>query len=715
MARRRLCSYDYTLIGLIAGSLALTYFLYRASVFRLISSVRDFGLSVAYYFLAIFHAEDLITPTVTVLPSIDVLQYLPYDYEEILRRLKDMWSVFFDKLCFQMYRHKLAVFMDDFLVVFMFGILIVPIAFIAIRTVLLTPNEDKHGEKTKALQRFEGRPLAVIRATCGWLRGLWETFKSRKVYFYPLTFIWLLNLNVLTIAAGVLAYYFYFAMAFDLKNLITVQICKLLLDVVIMLSGAPLVFWICVAYAIICFVRREIGFKRLKHVMCSIRAFLKSQPIMLMVTGTMGTGKTTELTGFGILEEITFREKALDLMLECDAMFPNFPWINLEDELIRAIAYRQVKNLTTCRDWMEKKELRFLRSPVEEKIFGYDPLKYSYLIDNNLEIKKIWEVLSDYACLFFIYIVQSSLIVSNYSIRSDELMKDCGNLPLWDHELFRITAADARARTRFSHILDYDVLRLGKLVLEDNVNKGSFEFGVVMMSEIAKERGNQLTLKGVDKKSEETNQRNDGFVNDLKMARHKATVMNYPFIRIFSDEQRDMSLEADQRELLSVVHLRKKDPAELLMPFFFIEELLYDLIVPRFKNFYTLYRHARGDMSLTMYLLHNAVTAFDRYVARTYNLFGCSPVHAEVERGTKDGALEPVILPILHKLHYSGRFATDCYHGFFDPELREAKISFDEYRTYSGKVATIEELEYQNSYFIRDMQNINKTDERKEK
>lgn len=86
-----------------------------------------------------------------------------------------------------------------------------------------------------------------------------------------------------------------------------------------------------------------------------------------------------------------------------------------------------------------------------------------------------------------------------------------------------------------------------------------------------------------------------------------------------------------------------------------------------------------------------------------------------MERGTQDGSREPVILPILDKLHYSGRFATDCYHGFFDPELREAKVSFDEYPTYSGKVATIEELEYQNSYFIRDMRNINKTDERKEK
>lgn len=68
------------------------------------------------------------------------------------------------------------------------------------------------------------------------------------------------------------------------------------------------------------------------------------------------------------------------------------------------------------------------------------------------------------------------------------------------------------------------------------------------------------------------------------------------------------------------------------------------------------------------------------------------------------------MLPILHKLHYSDRFATDCHHGFFDPDLRSASVSFDEYMCYSGKIATIEELHAQNSYFIKDMENSLKKD-----
>ncbi len=102
---------------------------------------------------------------------------------------------------------------------------------------------------------------------------------------------------------------------------------------------------------------------------------------------------------------------------------------------------------------------------------------------------------------------------------------------------------------RHAHILDFDVLRLGKKVMENNPKVGSFEFGVVAITEIGKERGNTLELKEVKRNTDDTNQKNDLFNSWLKMCRHSATVDNFPFIKVFTDEQRPESWGADARDL----------------------------------------------------------------------------------------------------------------------------------------------------------------------
>ena len=103
------------------------------------------------------------------------------------------------------------------------------------------------------------------------------------------------------------------------------------------------------------------------------------------------------------------------------------------------------------------------------------------------------------------HVIQSSLIVANYSIRTDNALLDNGNFPLWLTDFF---PKRRRECSRHAHILDFDVLRLGKKVLENNPKAGSFEFGVVAITEIGKERGNNLELKEVKRNTDDTNQKN---------------------------------------------------------------------------------------------------------------------------------------------------------------------------------------------------------------
>lgn len=697
--------YDVVLISVILASVALTALLYRTSVIRAAQAVRDLGISIAFYFCGFFDHE--IPVTVTQYPDIDILKYLPYDFDELLRRLKEMWKVIFRKDCFLGYLSDIAVFLNDFS---MYLMLLVPVFVLLgylIKRKCLEENGKAHGKKSKALAGFETRILPKLLRVGHWGVGLLNTFRQTRYYFYPLVLLWLVNMNVVTILLEALAFYFYFAMAFDFLSFIPILL-KALLDVAIMLLSAPVVFWFVAAYSTIVFFRKRIGYKRLDACEAKNRIFIEKQPVVMMLTGTMGTGKTTTLTDIGISAEIMFRNKAYELILELDSKYPNFPWIALEDEIRKMIRYRQIYNLTSCRDWCDKKAYRYLlRDPGENKIFGYED-EYRVALDDGLTDLNIWETIRDYACLYFIYIIESSLLVSNYSVRVDSVLDYAGNFPLWNTELFRNSPALSEAQTRHAHIIDYDVLRLGMQVLEDNPNRGSFEFGVVLLSEIGKERGNTLTLQEVKKGEEKANQKNDLFGYAVKMCRHKATVANFPFIRIVTDEQRPESLGADMRDLLNIVHIRSKDEKRLLIPWFFLTEIVHDFVYPRFRSFYTQYRYRRGDRDLMMYLLHNAVSSLHNYVTKQYNIFGMNLLHVEVERGTQDEEKREIRYYLCSKKVYSNRFSTDCYRAYFETQLRQTKIGLDDYKEYLDTVATADEMHYQNSYFIADMEKIQK-------
>lgn len=89
--------------------------------------------------------------------------------------------------------------------------------------------------------------------------------------------------------------------------------------------------------------------------------------------------------------------------------------------------------------------------------------------------------------------------------------------------------------------------------IKENPRSDSFEFGVINITEIGKELGNNLELQQIKKNDESTNQKNDLFNSWLKMVRHSATIDNYPFVKIITDEQRPESWGADARDLCEII------------------------------------------------------------------------------------------------------------------------------------------------------------------
>ena len=702
--------FDLLLILFFAASVASTPFFFMASVTRAWDGLKDFWFSLVYYFSAFGDNETKVT--VTEFPSLDVLDHLPYDFDEIFRKLKDMWGVFFDGACFKAYMIKVSDVLNTISIIAMPLVIIIPCIVMLVQSFVLTPNEYKHGNRTEALKKFEGKPLERLKKLLAWFKELYNVFVSKKYYLYPICLIWLLNLNLVSIALEFLAYYFYFAMSQDVVNLFSIQFGKLLLDVVIMLSSAPLVFWLIVTYILICVIRRYIGFKKLDEVEASVRAFMKKLPICVLICGLMGSKKTTTLTDMAISEEIRLRDEALENILEIDSKFPNFPWILLEDAIKYAIKQKRIRNLTTCRDYIALRYQGYLNCceimPDKQNyyIFCYDTSKYRFYFNDELKIYTIWEAMKDYAQSYFIYMIQSSLLVSNYSVRVDNVLKHAGNFALWNIDLFRRKPELKDSLSRHAHILDYEMLRLGKTIIKENPRRGSLEFGVVLISEVAKELGNNLSNQEIKRSSEDSNVKNELIDYWIKMCRHKATICGKPFIRVLSDEQRPEDLGAVNRDVFNVVHIRKSGDFKLCMPCFFVTELIHDVLYPKFKEFYLEYRYNRGDTSFVMYVMHNVFSALHNFYKNTYNLFGVCEVECDIESGTLNGEFESSYYYISSKKTYSNRFTTDCYAQFFEDLVRASEVGLDELQEYKSIQPTADEFDLQNSRFIAKMSNI---------
>ncbi len=695
--------------GFLAGSLALTFTVYWETLKRLGEAFRNLWQSLKLFWFFFLDEERPIEATVLEMQKIPLENYLPFDIDELVRKLNLLPASFFQKEYFLDYSVQALRYFLLFITVSALIVCLLLLFFQIWKILALSPNTD-HGKESKPLQVWKHTGFRAFCAVRDWIAAFGVFLADHALWWKLWLFVWFFNLNFAGILVDAVAWYFYFAVTADLISLAASQFFKLVLDLIVTFCSLPAVCWVVIGFLIFDLLRRHIGYKILEHHEQKNRQFLESLPIVLFLNGTMGSKKTTTMTDMALSYEIMFRDKALELILEVDLMFPRFPWILLEKDLCRAMEKKQIYSLASCRKWMEKREKAFWKDPDPARIWGYDigsdPLEYN----NDLEIVEIWQALSDYACLYFIYTIESSLLISNYSVRVDGVLCHAGNFPLWDSDLFRRDPRMMEAISRHAHILDFDVLRIARQVVDENKLKGSFEFGVVLITEIDKERGNQKMLEGVKRIAIETNQKNDGFNSSFMMGRHPATVMHYPFIRFLCDAQRDEAWEAAGRQLSNELYIRKTSSRRLAMPFFVFYDMLFDFVKGKFSEFYPQYRFDCGNSGLILRWLHTWAHWIVGHGERIYNRFGYMTAEMEMQVGLKEGETETVSYFLSTKKVYSRRFSTDCYRAFFESGSLKSKKGLPSYPEYKTACATLSELHRQNSNFIRDLEGMKDDD-----
>lgn len=680
--------------------LVLGVFVFGQSYVRFAESCRDFGLSVAYYFCELIGIDYSFTPTVTEYS--EVLQWeiiLPSDLEGFTASAGNFFSLLIDGENFTSY----WIVVGDVMVVVAKVIAILLPCVLVLWLVLR--RMYRHGNTN---HNRDTVPLRVFKAIAKWTyqpvkRAVLcyrEYLSVHRAVWVCWIVLWTFHLNLVSIIMGFFAYYFYFVLSFDVGNLY-VQVYKLFIDLQVIFRHFP--WWSIVTITWLLFNRwrKRIALNRLRHFEARNCGFINELPIVSMSCGSMGKKKTTLITDMVLSQEVMFRQKALEILQNNDMKFPYFPWIAFEDELRRCMEHGTVYNLASVKTWVALKRSRLVKHRNGEwQLYGYDYRRYGADFDDALKVNGLFDVLEIYAQAYFIYVIQSSLIVANYSIRTDNAILDNGNFPLWLTDFF---PKHRRLESRHAHILDFDVLRLGKKVLENNPKAGSFEFGVVAITEIGKERGNNLELKEVKKVTDEANQKNDLFNSWLKMCRHSATVDNFPFIKVFTDEQRPESWGADARDLCDVIHIVSSGEQRLALPFYTIEEMISEWAFNRFIRLYEDFRFRRGDNTLLVHILKSVVAWLWRRNLRIYNRFGYSVLKIEKERGTMDGKTENKKYYLMNAKIYAKRFSTDCFSDYFNDMAKKSKTGLTDYIEYATEKATVDELKMQNSYFINSL------------
>ena len=680
-----------------AAFVALGVFVFYQSYLRLVETLRDLAFSIGIYFGDIFGIGHNIPATVTSPSAVfGWADYVPENFGEMKEDTTNYFALLFNGENFTAWGNSVAAFLGKAAKIIIFILPAVLILYFVIRRLYRRGNR-KHNYDTVPLRVFKWTAAHTILPIRAYIRDFRRFLSAHGWIWKCWVALWVMHLNLASIVIAFLAFYFYFVIRFDFGSVFP-QIGKLFIDLNVTLKHFP--WWTLLFLALWPFNRwrRRFALNKLRHMEARNCGFINELPIVSITCGSMGKRKTTAITDMALSQAVMFRQRARSILQENDMKFPHFPWICFEDELRKCMEYGTVYNLATVKAWVEKKRRRFLHhGRADRQLYGYDVGRYGLMYDDALKHTSLFEVLSTYAQAYFIFIMQSSLMVANYSIRDSGQIYSAGNFPEFYNSFFPQRTED---EGRHAHILDFDVLRLGKKVMENNPKAGSFEFGVVVISEVGKERGNNLELQEKKKKDEETNQKNDLFNAWLKMCRHSATVDNFPFIKVFTDEQRPESWGADARDLADVLHIVDCSDRKLAYPFYTIEEMLSEWAFNRFINLYYDFRYRRGDNTLLVHLLKSVTAWIWRRHIRICNQYGYSTLKIEKERGTMDGKKENKKYFLMHKKIYARRFSTDCFSDYFNDMARKSKVGLDDYEEYASERATVDELKMQHSYFI---------------
>lgn len=225
----------YTIVNacvtaVISGTfVAFGFLLFSSSYARLKESVSDLFGGALYYFKALFGARDSPVPSVARYSEVwGKPTFAPKDVQGFFKSAKQYFLLLVDGENARGYFGRIAQGVGKFSKILLIVLPCLLILKIIIKRLYAKEN-TKHNRDTLPLKIFKSAAKVTYQPVKRFVREYIAFLKSYPTIFKCWAALWLAHLNFISIILEFFAYYFYFAVSFDMPSLY-VQAVKLFAD-----------------------------------------------------------------------------------------------------------------------------------------------------------------------------------------------------------------------------------------------------------------------------------------------------------------------------------------------------------------------------------------------------------------------------------------------------------------------------------------------------
>ena len=670
-----------------------------------ISAFNKAKSSILFYMNKEFKADYLLNTTWTIPGTVHIIP--DFDLAAFWENTKIWFRILFTKQNFLMWVLKTS---DGLMAIARFLMIAICIGIFIYILFLGYFDESNNDFKVqskplKTWIKLRDGPLHFIKSNianfCKWF--------INSPYIYCLIVILIFNFGLPFIAIDIVSEYFYFFTSFDFKSIGDVLISSL---ITLYQGIAMLPLWIkaLIVYAIVRFLtvlraRRIVEGKLIPRNEAMVNS---DTGVFTLILGKMRGGKTTLATSMGRILNTIYHKNAYDNMNRVSMMFPEFPWIALEKEILRLSRKRRIVNMDQCAKYVYT--IYNVGSNKPFVLFGYDvKKKRSLYYDGSCNIT-LKDAMAIYAESYWIYFHKGNLIASNYPIRTDDIRLDKGHLILWDYNHFRRkNRTELWENSSLSRILVFDMLRMGRKIDKDNIYKDCSGPMIGVATEFGKEYGNMVTNSAYSVTDENANPKNDLMDYSLKLGGHLANIWHTNFFKFIADEQRSGSLSANLVDVAQSIFTAdpKNQKEKTTLSLFWLEPVILDAFINLRDKFYSKYRYNREDQTLMFHLINKLGSWAYQIESYIYMRFGYKQISLPRCTSDSSGNLtegESEKFYIINYIDYSERFESACMKDFLNSGKKEAYRGFFDLPEYKKLMPNKSEWDLQGSYLVCDLE-----------